>query len=392
MQNHGLRSSPRKIAVLDLRKSLSPKKATAIPTVRRLGATGPSYQALVPTYGFEFEWHYAEKKQTDGIWKYFLAGILTKGGQDRRDFPAFGSSIMMNGTIESIINSHKVSKKTNRINVMPSLMLPHLAKRLEDKLSRFEAEQSGPQENGQLQRLSALQLGKPNLDTDRQLNGDFELNSENNATIKALLAARIQDRQTSFLATDVDLGLHHFTCPEHILASSFIRLQSLKAMPAELLTALHKRSRISHFCLQHQLHALRYDLLDSVANLFPFARHGDVIIYIVRDPLIHNHFFVVAILKTTDGVAGAVFDSYIMAHGLRLKKDPPCPEFSEDVLGLLQSFLTFNSHVLLPEYSRQEKRSIIENFDLYTPKAYTQPSMSNACWLYSDAIIQEFSS
>ena len=378
--------------MLNFRKP-SQKKATATKTVRGLETTMWSYLALVPTYGFEIEQHCAEKKKTDGIWKYFLAGILKEGGQERQQSPAFGSSTMMNGVIESIINSHNNLKKTNRINVVPSLLLVHLASRMENILVQLDSKAFGPQQDGKLKILRNLQLKTSNCAERHQLNGvDFELDAEKIAIIKALLAARIKDRQTSFLA-DIEHELHHFICPEDILASSFIRHQSLQAMPSDLLQGLQRGKRLNNFSLENQLRTLRYDLLDSVANLFPFARHGDVIVYIVGDPLIQGHFFVVAILKTTDGVAGAVFDSYVMEHNLRLKKESPFPvSFQHDVLGLLQFFLTLNSHVLLAEYSIEEKSKIIENFVLYTPKEYRQPSLSNVCWLYSVAIIQEFSS
>ena len=68
-----------------------------------------------------------------------------------------------------------------------------------------------------------------------------------------------------------------------------------------------------------------------------------------------------------------------------------CPEFENDFLGHLHLFLTINSHVLLPEYSIEEKKIIIEEFFLYTPKEYRQPIKSNVGWLYSIAIIEKLS-
>jgi len=386
MQNH--QSSEGKDSPIDLRNSSSPKKNSR--AAKKLEATVHIYQALLPRFGFEFDRHYYGEELTDGIWDYFLGGILTQKGQPRGDSPAFGSDTMMHGVLQSILKSRQLS---NRINVMPSLTLTHLAKRIQVLLSNSGGKKSGPQHDGKLQQLEALQLANPISDESCRLQGNFELDQNHIAIIKALLAAKIQDRQTSFLGTTSDGKLQHFICPEHILAASFIRDQSLQAMPPDLLVSLggKQKKNLKTLSVRHQLHVLRYEMLDSVANMFPFSRPGDVIVNIVGSPHIQNHFFVVAIVKTTNGLAGAVFDSFTSDYGLRLRKEMECPKFEKDILGHLQLFLTINSHVLLPEYSIQEKKTIIEDFFLYTPIEYRQPTKSNVCWLYSIAIIEKLS-
>ena len=194
MQNH--QSSEGKDSPIDLRNSPSRKKNSR--AAKKLEATVHLYQALIPMFGFAFNRHFYEKELADGIWKYFLGGILTQKGQPRGDSPAFGSSTMMHGVLGSIMNSRQLWTRTNRINLMPSLMLPLLAKRIEGILSNCGAKQSGPQQDGTLQQLEALQLTNTNLDKSCHLKGDFELNQDHIAIIKALLAAKIQDRQTSF--------------------------------------------------------------------------------------------------------------------------------------------------------------------------------------------------
>ena len=292
MQNH--QSSEGKDSPIDLRNSSSPKKNSR--AAKNLEATVHIYQALLPRFGFEFDRHYYGEELTDGIWDYFLGGILTQKGQPRGDSPAFGSDTMMHGVLQSILKSRQLS---NRINVMPSLTLTHLAKRIQVLLSNSGGKKSGPQHDGKLQKLEALQLANPISDESCHLQGNFELDQNHIAIIKALLAAKIQDRKTSFFGTTSDGKLQHFICPEDILAASFIRDQSLQAMPPDLLVSLGKQKKeFKHLSVRHQLHVLRHDLLDSVANMFPFSRPGDLIVYIVGSPQIQNHFVVVAIVKT----------------------------------------------------------------------------------------------
>jgi len=117
-----------------------------------------------------------------------------------------------------------------------------------------------------------------------------------------------------------------------------------------------------------------------------FHLHGDCITFIVGGPWISNHFFPVVIVKTTDGLPGAVLDSYKGDYDIRLTKNCQYSKKERtDLLGLLQAFLVINDHILLPEYSIQDRRKIIEGLEFHFPTAYSQPSSSNACWLYSIA-------
>jgi hypothetical protein len=115
--------------------------------------------------------------------------------------------------------------------------------------------------------------------------------------IKQLLSTKAVQRQCSHLQVLEDGCLHQFKCREDESASSFIRNASLLAMPEKFRMAPKNKKNLSDS--EWRLHMLRFDMVAAVASVFPFARYGDCITFIVGGPWISNHFFPVVIVKTS---------------------------------------------------------------------------------------------
>jgi len=221
-----------------------------------------------------------------------------------------------------------------------------------------------------------------------QLQGDFELNADGMGAIRQLLEKKLEKRHCSNLHAHKDGCLHQFECPQGESAALFIQQASLLDMTKALRMARKTKKRLSDS--EWRLHMLRFDIVAAVASFFPFALYGDCTIFIVGQPWIKNHFFSVAIVKTTDGLGGAVLDLFKGDYDIQLTKDCLYSKREHtDLLFLLQAFLAINDHILLPEYSITDRRRIIGKLEFHFPEAYTQPSSSNACWLYSIAVIEQ---
>ena len=332
--------------------------------------------------GFVFEEMTAEKKRTDEIWQYFLAGILQKDGSVREDSPNFGSELLMHAVIASLAKAHDASGLPNKIITLSGMAFEGLHAAL-TPTSNSKQQQSRISPLAMLDKLPRVYEGN-DITITMQIQGDFELHEDGMGAIKKLLETKVVKRQCSHLHAPTSACLREFKCPEGESAESFIRQASLLALPEAFRKSASIRKKT-----EYKLHKLRFDMVAVVESLFPFARYGDCITFIVGGPWISNHFFPVVIVKTTDGLAGAVLDSYTSEYEIRLKKDSYLGKEHTDILGLLQAFLAINDHILFPEYSVADRRTLIEGLEFHFPEVYTQPSKSNACWLYSIAVIEQ---
>lgn len=367
-----LRKSPRKASVKGDDRNNSPSLVIS-----------KCYRIQAMSEGFVLDPMSVDKTRTDGIWQHFLAGILKQDGKERKKSPFFGSELLIRAVITSFAKAHEASEHTNKIISLSNWELEGL----ESKLTSMSKSKIS-QELTPLAMLDALPRTWLGVDKTIQLQGDFELQDDGMGAIKQLLSTKAVQRQCSHLQVLEDGCLHQFKCREDESASSFIRNASLLAMPEKFRMATKNKKNLSDS--EWRLHMLRFDMVAAVASVFPFARYGDCITFIVGGPWISNHFFPVVIVKTTDGLAGAVLDSYKGDYDIRLTKNCQYSENERtDVLGLLQAFLAINDHILLPEYSIQDRRKIIEELEFHFPTAYRQPSSSNACWLYSIAVIEQ---
>ena len=77
-----------------------------------------------------------------------------------------------------------------------------------------------------------------------------------------------------------------------------------KALPAYT-----RRDRRASETMTAKLNCLCFDILPSVADCTPVAHCGDTFMHLVGLPAVVNHFFMIVMTKTTDGMAVAKFDS-----------------------------------------------------------------------------------
>ena len=294
-----LRKSPRKASVEGSKASVKGDDCNNSPSL----VISKCYRIQAMSEGFVLDPMSVDKTRTDGIWQHFLAGILKQNGKERTESPFFGSELLIRAVIASFAKAHEASEYTNKIISLSNWALEGL----ENTLTRMSKSKIS-QKISQLAMLDAWPRTWEGVDKAMQLQGDFELKEDGMGAIKQLLEKNVVKRQCSHLQVLEEGCLHQFKCPEAESVASFIRQASLLAMPEAFRKAEKTKKNLSD--PEWRLHRLHFDMVAAVASFFPFARYGDCITFIVGGPWISNHFFPVVIVKTTDGLAGAVLDSY----------------------------------------------------------------------------------
>ena len=361
----------------------------------------PSFRFCVRTTSFYRLEESLKFAEADDMWTCFLGGL-----NNFQTGPAFGSAYLVAFLVESLESRYKTSSASQRINFLEIQAMYDVSRtlkrafqflqKLKKNISKFEDQTS---------LMAIFEQCLIHAKTDAVLPGPvtqmqaiFTPDGDNLKLIGEL--KKETSRRCGWL--ELDAGTIKVVEVESVLPSSLVSkfdpppscsdvyaaILREKALPAYGSTRKERDSET----MTARLNRLCFEFLPSVADCTPVARCGDTFMHLVGPPMIKNHFFMIVMTKTTDGMAVAKFDSYEgCSKNVRVSESHQKNRCTDlDLFGFIQLFLAINRNIIFAEKSDAECHTILENLTIYTPSpAYNQPDNSNACWLFSIAVAEQ---
>jgi len=339
-------------------------------------------------------------KEADDMWNCFMKGL-----DHFQTGPKFGSAYLVAFVVESLESRYKTSSASQRINFLQIHTMGDVFRTLTQAFQTLLAKTSA---NSRIEKQDSLmaifeqcltyakehEKGLPGPSTQMQAQftrdedklkfiGDLK---ETTSRICGWLELDAGTIQLVRVKPELPPSLAVTFEPPKQCSDVYSCILRERALPAFV-----KRQR-SKETMTAKLNRLCFGLLPSVADCTPVALSGDTFMHLVGPPIVQNHFFMIVMTKTTDGVAVAKFDSCAgCSTNLRVSTNSEknrCTEY--DLIGFIQAFLAINKNIIFAEKSDAECKKILENLTIYTPcPTYNQPIHSNACWLFSIAVAEQ---
>ena len=361
----------------------------------------PSFRFCVRTTSFYRLEESLKFAEADDMWTCFLGGL-----NNFQTGPAFGSAYLVAFLVESLESRYKTSSASQRINFLEIQAMYDVSRKLK-KVFQFlqKLKKNNSKFEDQTSLMAIFEQCLIHAKTDAVLPGPvtqmqaiFTPDGDNLKLIGEL--KKETSRRCGWL--ELDAGTIKVVEVESVLPSSLVSkfdpppscsdvyaaILREKALPAYGSTRKERDSET----MTARLNRLCFEFLPSVADCTPVARCGDTFMHLVGPPMIKNHFFMIVMTKTTDGMAVAKFDSYEgCSKNVRVSESHQKNRCTDlDLFGFIQLFLAINRNIIFAEKSDAECHTILENLTIYTPSpAYNQPDNSNACWLFSIAVAEQ---
>jgi hypothetical protein len=336
--------------------------------------------------------------QANKMWECFLKGL-----NDFEEGPAFGSAYLVAFVVESLESKYKNSVASQRINFLQIQTMYDVIRNLSQAFPLLKKPKGSKFENQTSLMAIFEQCLKHARENDTLLSGPrtqmqpvFPRNEQN---LKFIGELKNKSRISGWLeleADDIQVVEGNSVLPSSLVGKFDPPPQSSDVYASSLREqALPVYARREHRATENmtaKLNRLCFDILPSVADCTPVARCGDTFMHLVGPPTVVNHFFMIVMTKTTDGMAVAKFDSCEgCSTDVRVSKGDEQHRCTKlDLFGFIQTFLAINKNIIFAEKSDAQCETIFENLTIYTPSpTYNQPDNSNACWLFSIAVAEQ---
>ena len=251
-----------------------------------------------------------ELRHADNMWKCFLGGL-----NHFEEGPEFGSAYLVAFVVESLESKYKTSLASQRINFLQIQTIYDVIRNLRQAFLLLQISKDSKFEDQTSLMAIFEQCLKHAKEHDdllpgplTQMQAEFTRDEDNLKLIGELkkdtsrICGWLELTEGTIQVVEVNSKLPSSLVikfePPPQCSDVYTSILREKALPSYI----DRKSRASE-TMTAKMNRLCFEILPSVADCTPVAHSGDKFMHLVGPPTVRNHFFMIVMTKTTDGIA-----------------------------------------------------------------------------------------